>query len=503
MKKYIYAVILFSSLFILSCRKSYFDINKNPNQATEGSITPDLILPLAQHDMGVRISVTYAPVARWMGMWSRGGDFGPNGEEESYRITANFGGGQWNGWYNNLNDLDILEKKSKAAGQNFYQGIAKTLKTVGFSNLVDLYNNVPYTKAFDLNSNILPTYDKGPAIYKDLFNQLDQALVLINSASGNDLNLSSADIMFKGDAAKWRKYINTLRLKYVLKLINTTVVVSATELAKVTADGYIGVGETASVNPGYTKANNTAGTSQQSPYWDSYKENVSGVRFDNFNRANKFALDLYRNNSDNRFMFVYSAAQTPLNGNLYVGYPYGYASVAGLTPSISSSDVAGPGLARSPSQNQWVLTSVESLFLQAEAAQRFAPTTAKLAFENAIRESFNWLGVPNATATANAYIATNNIYVDYTASTNKLKTILSQKYLSLIGINNVEAWNDYRRVGATDYLDITPAKTQFLGAAANIPNRYRYPQVEYNFNAANVGAEGDPDPQIAKIFWAK
>ena len=52
MKKYIYAVILFSSLFILSCRKSYFDINKNPNQASEGSITPDLILPLAQHDMG-------------------------------------------------------------------------------------------------------------------------------------------------------------------------------------------------------------------------------------------------------------------------------------------------------------------------------------------------------------------------------------------------------------------------------------------------------------------
>ena len=505
MKKYIYFVVLFCSLFSLSCKKSYFDINKNPNAATEGSVTPDLILPLALHDMGVRISVTYAVQARWMGMWTRGGDFGPNQEEETYRITTNFGGGQWNGWYNNLNDLDILEKKAKASGQSFYEGIAKTLKTVGFSNLVDLYGNVPYTKAFNLNSNILPSYDKGPAIYKDLFVQLDQALVLINSAVlGKDINLAKADIMFAGNATKWKQYINTLRLKYVLKLINTTIVVPATELAKVTADGYIGAGQTAAVNPGYAKTNNTAGTSQQNPYWDSYRENVSGVRFDNFNRANNFVLNILRSGTtgDVRFQYYFSQAQTPVGGNLYVGYSYGYPSTAGITPSISSSDVAGPGLARLPSQAQWVLTSVESMFLQAEAAERFAPATAQVAFENAIRESFSWLGVPGAMATANAYIATGNIYVNYAASTNKIRTILSQKYLSLVGINNVEAWNDYRRVGAANYLDISLAKSINLSALPNIPNRFRYPQIEYNFNAANVGAEGDPDPQTAKIFWA-
>jgi Starch-binding associating with outer membrane len=519
MKKYIYFMVISASLLFVSCSKSYFDINKNPNAATESSVTPYLILPTALHNTGTLTGANYNALARYMGAWTRGGDFGPNQEEESYQLTTNFAntGFSFASWYDNLFDYSIIEKQGTATGQNFYVAIAKTMKTVGFMNLVDMFNNVPYSQAFDLSANILPKYDKGRDIYTDLFKQLDQALALLNSVVPNkDENITTADIMFKGNVTMWKKFINTQRLKLVLRVAtNASLVTPATELAKVTSDGFLGTGETAAVNPGYAKANNTGGLSQQNPFWDSYKENVSGVPFDNFNRANNFVLNILKGSGDIRFEYYFAKAITPLLGNLYAGMPYGYPSVAGLPSSNNTSGVGGVGLAKSFSQGQWILTSVESKFLQAEAIQRgWLSGTAQAAFEDAVRESHIWLGVTNAVATANAYLAGGSTYVNLAGSTNKIATIMIQKYLSMVGMNNFEPWSDYRRIStglATDagdglalYNFYLPAKSINASAAANvIPRRYRYPQREYNFNAASVGAEGNPDPQTSKIFWAK
>lgn len=519
MKKYIYLVTLFFGLIFIGCKKDSFDINTNPNQATETSITPDLVLPLALHNSGQLVGANYAVMARWMGAWTRGGDYGPNNEEETYTLTTGFGAGQFANWYNNLFDYNVIERKGLATGQNFYVAIAKTMKTIGFMNLVDLYNNVPYSKAFDLSNNILPAYDKGPAIYADLFKQLDQALVALNTITPNsDINIAKADIMFAGNVTKWKKFINTQRLRLVLRLVNTgtTVITPATEMAKITSEGYIGAGESAAVNPGYAKANNTANISQQNPFWDAYKANVSGIEFDNFNRANNFVLNILKGTNDNRFQYYFDKATTPQAGNLWAGMPYGYPSIAGLPSSLNTSGVGGPGLAKSPTQAQWIFTSVESLFLQAEAIQRgyISTGSAQTVFENGIRESFAYLVVPNAITEANTYIASGNMYVNYSGSANKIATIIKQKYLSMVGLNNFEAYADYRRIsggatgGAGDDGDLynfyLPAKSVNAGAVSKvIPKRFRYPQNEFNFNSANVGAEGNPDPQTSKIFWAK
>jgi Starch-binding associating with outer membrane len=518
MKKYIYLIAFFASFLLASCKKEYFDINSNPNNATETSVTPDLMLPVALHNSGQMVGANYAPLARWMGTWTRGGDYGPNQEEESYILTTAFGAGQWANWYNFTFDYHVVEKKASASGQNIYAAIAKTMKTVAFMNLVDMYNNVPYSKAFDLANNIQPSYDKGSAVYLDLLKQLDQALALLNSAAPNaDKNIAKADIMFAGNKTMWKKFINTQRLKLVLRIgTNTTLITPATELAKVTVEGSLGAGETASVNPGYTKANNTANLSQQNPFWDTYKANVSGIEFDNFNRANNFILNILKGSNDVRHQYYFDRAGSPQGGNLFAGMPYGYPSIAGLPSSGNTSGVGGPGLAKSISQSQWVMTSVESLWLQAEATQRgwLSATTPQVAFENAVRESFAWLGVPNATSTANTYLAGGSSYVNLSGSTNKIATILIQKHLSMVGMSNFEPWSDYRRVstglssdagdGLALYNFYTPAKSVNASAVPNvIPRRFRYPQNEFNFNATVVAAENNPDPQTSKIFWAK
>ncbi|WP_432712985.1 SusD/RagB family nutrient-binding outer membrane lipoprotein [Pedobacter sp.] len=509
MKKIIFPIFTLMLLVATSCKKEFFDINENPNSPTEQSITPALLLPRTLHNVGVRTATGYDYAAMWMGYWSRSGTYGQTVEPESYAITTTYQAGQWNntsnnGWYDILTDANLMEKKAVVSGQTFYEAAAKTIKAIGFMYLVDQYNNVPYSKAFDFQGNILPAYDKGADIYADLLVQLDAAAKLFATAEVND-DIKKADIVFGGNTTLWRKLVNTQRLKLLIH--ESQVVTSATVtdvVSKITADGsgFLATGETASVKAGYAISDG-----QQNPFWNTYKVSALGV-LDNYNRANNFVLNKYRSPGnaafeDIRYQYIFSKAAIPVAGNTYYGYNYGE-NLPNTDPykAANSSDVAGPGLAKSATQPQWIFTSVESLFLQAEAAQRgwLTGVAAQTAYENAVRESFIWLGVTNATATANAYIASANPLVNWAAATDKTRLIAMQRYLALPGINNFEAYVDYRRLGVPADLPLSLNPSRGTNV---IPLRLQYPQNEYNYNSAVVAAEGAINPQTSTIFWDK
>jgi Starch-binding associating with outer membrane len=513
MKKYISIIVV--AILLVSCSKGYLDINDNPNTATQSSVATSYVLPRALHSTAARLGAGYRTFNRWCGQWSRGGDFGPNVPEENYQITNSFSDGTWNAIYDNANDYDFVEKKAKSLNQNFYQGIAKVMKTVNFSEAVDLFNNVPYTKAFDLAANIVPKYDKAEDIYKDFFIQLDNALVLINSA-GADPDIVSADIMFNADKAKWRKFINTLRLKYIIRLSNTSGIVNpTTEFAKITSEGFIGPNESAAVNPGYKTAFSGSNVSQQSPFWENYKKGVNGNESDRSVRANAFTIaSLSAFPADPRLPYFFSPAA--IGGN-FIGTIYGQNVI--LLNSDNQSNVGGPGLAKSSGQSQWLLTSVESMFLQAEAKQRYPSITslpsgnAQVLFENAVRESFAFLGIPGSVGVANTYLASNKVHTippslgggtvnltDFASSTNKIETIVHQKYFSLIGMAAFEIYVDYRRTG---FPKVPRTAATSALATDSIPKRYLYPQIEFNVNQVNVNAQGTINAQTSKIFWAQ
>ncbi len=507
MKKYIF--ILFMCVSIFGCKKGYLDINENPNQPGDGLIsTPNLILPRALHATAARHGAGYATLANWCGQWSRGGDFGANAQTESYQVPATFSDGTWGNLYDNAYDYEVMDNKAKAVGQNFYSGIAKVMKVVCFYELVDLFNNVPYSKAFSLSTNVLPAYDKGSAIYKDLFVKLDEGLALINSA-GADADITNADIMFKGNKVKWRKLINTIRLKLILRVENTPgIITPATELAKITADGCIGAGETASVNPGYKASFSGSNVSQQNPFWDNYEKLVNGNEATRSARANAFTVNILNASPIDVRRAAYFDP-TVIGGN-YVGTIYGQPVIP--LNSDNQSNIAGPGLAKSADQSQWFLTATESLFLQAEAKLKY-PSTSTIAgtdaslFADAVNESFRWLSVPNAATEATNYLASNKtttltssvIQLTNYGGTNaqKLQTIIYQKYFSLVGVANFEIFADLRRTG---YPAVPRSAAPAVGTAY-IPKRYPYPQTEFSTNPTNVAAEGLINVQTNKIFW--
>ena len=516
MKRLKYSV--FTLLILLTaagCKKSFFDINENPNDPTEEAVTPQLLLPTVLTYTSAKMATGYDYCAFWMGYWARSGSYGQSLPLENYDLTASYQTLQWRnsgdantyattGWYNNLNDVSIMERKAKVSGLDFYVAIAKTMKSIGFMYLVDQYNNVPYKEAFNISGTFSPKYDRAEDIYKDLIAQLDTAATLVLRSNADETpGLAEADVMFGGDSEMWLRFINTQRLKLLLRqsqLFKSSA--PSAEIAKILNDGkdlaggpFLMTGQTAEVNPGFAVDNG-----RMNPFWETYNLTAQGAIVDNFNRANNYVLNKYRNNNDVRYQYFFSKARIPVDGNEYYGYNFGEILPSPVKYRANqSSNVAGPGLAKSATQPQWLFTSVESLFLQAEAIQRgWLTGNAQAAYTEAVHESFRWLGVDDAEAKADAYLAQSNSISNWSMAANKIDLIVMQKYLALCGVNNFEAWVDYRRLGIPKDLPLSLNPSR---ASRTVPLRLIYPSDEYSYNSSNVGEQGTINAQTSKVFW--
>ncbi len=484
--------ILALSLMVLfgSCKKGFLDINRDPNRATESSITPDLALAAQLSNSAARNASGYDFLQRYMGYWSASGSYSRSTVEMSYNITNDFGGGIWNGIYYSVSQFRSIGRKSDALGYKFYQGISKIMEAHAMAILVDLYGDVPYSTAFDLTGNIRPTYDKGEDIYKKLLPLIDTGMLLIKSA-GSDVNIASQDIMFKGNKTNWAKFGNTLKLRLLLHTVKVSTFNIQAEVAKIVAEGsgFLGNGLSASVQPGYTP-------DKPNPFYNAHLFLITGAEADNYNRANNFSLNLMNSLSDPRVTRVYRPAKTT---GLYRGTDYGSDPVA----ANSSDNTSGPGygLAPLPSSPMWLMTSVEAMFLRAEAVARgYLAGDAKMAYEDAVRESFTYLGL--TAASANTYLAQADAKVTFpTAGTlqDKIAVIAWQKYFALNGLQANETFTDFRRLGVVQpSLSVAPERGNNL-----IIRRLLYPTTEYSYNAQNVGAQGTITPYTPRVFWDK
>jgi hypothetical protein len=357
--------------------------------------------------------------------------------------------------------------------------------------LVDLYGDVPYTKAFDLSGNIRPAYDKGEDIYKQLLPLIDSGMASIKAA-GTDRNIATQDIIFKGDKTKWAKFGNTLKLRLLIHTSNTNTFNASAEIAKITAEGsgFLGSGVGAMAQPGYSP-------DRPNPYYNAHLFLVNGNEADNYNRANVFTLDLMRSLNDPRYTKVYRPAKidpTSFKGTIYGSDP---------NDANNSDRTSGPGYgpAPTPTSPMWLMTSVEAMFLVAEATARgWLAGDAKAAFEGAVRESFTFLGL--TTAEANTYLAGSNVRVAWPAAGSmhdKIAVIAWQKYFALASIQANETYTDWRRLGV-----VQPPLSVATERQGNlIPRRLLYPTTEYSYNAENVKAAGSITPYTPKVFWDK
>ena len=229
------------------------------------------------------------------------------------------------------------------------------------------------------------------------------------------------------------------------------------------------------------------------------------------------------------------------------------ATFPGTTPRIGQQF-------RSSDADRMFFSSWETYFLIAEAAVRgwATPMTGQVAYEKGIRESFEYWGVssfvgnyissnsynragtsvnwthttePAATKTMdylNGYTKApgtmtftypkNDIYKNGTVKNDLLTKIITQKYISQVPWQPLEAWNDQRRLGLpffdnpavdlplTDLPNLTQSN-YMTASIKNFPQRVKYPSSLRNSNETgyNQAVEflGGPDAVLTPLWWAK
>lgn len=536
LNKLIYGVFLAVLLITAgsSCRKGQFNINRNINNPTDSSVTYDVVLPAALHASGAIVGTQWGPIQNWMSFWARSGTYAPNVLEETYQITTGFGNGIWNNCYDNNYDYAIVQSKAAQAGAGFYEGIARIMKAHNFQILVDVYGNVPYSQALKGGGNPTPAYDNGLDIYKSLLREIDGGIASIKAAvvtsTNANKNIATNDIMFGGNKTLWVKFANTLKLRLLIHAYGVGAIDKAAEMAIINAEGtgFLGSGENAQVQPGYA-------ADKPNPFYNTYIANTAGTQTANnvYYRANEWGIHYYEFDGDPRRPRFYVAG----SGGL-VGVPYGLPPItANASPVLAG---IGPGVGKTNTSPQCIMSAAESFFLQAEARQRNIITSGATAFSllnTAIQESFTYVGAGSAAG----YIAGNATYpdVDYNGVSQGpggpvggLFTILSQKWFALNAINTLEVWTDWRRVPYSEvatkvlYNNSNAPTTNFvygdggfyfgttaapgpgpfrsvspqITTADNIPVRYLYPQSEYNYNTSNVAAQGTIT-RYSRVFW--
>ena len=501
-KFFLLLLIPVGSIIFSSCSKGYLDVNDDPNRATENTITPQLIFTGAEVGVGARqASGNFNFLDHWMGYFAPNGDFAPNFKEQTYDLDFSFGDALWQNHYNTLFDLYQVKTKSLVAGgDSVLAGSSMILSAKLFQELVDLYGNIPYSQAFQVRQYPTPAYDKAQDIYTSLLLSLDTAISYMNLTPLK--SFAGVDVIFKGNQGKWIRFANTLKLRLLIRQSEVSGFSPTAELAKIqSAGGILEDGESVTVNPGYVND-----VDKQQPFYANYGYTPVANKATTSDNANAYIVGILSSSTDPRIDRFFQPV-----GNAYVGDVYG--DKQSDIPSSANSSYFGPGLigeglddGTGATQDQWILPSFEAMFLKAEAIARgWLPGDAKTAYQNAVTESFVWLGVPDAESEATSYYTSeDNTIANWdegagSTVTSRVKFIAFQKYIALTGIDPLESYSDQRRL---NFLPDNGYITKNAAKLSNsLPVRLLYPQSEYTTNGANALAEGDIDQFTSKIFW--
>jgi len=350
--------------------------------------------------------------------------------------------------------------------------ITEVLTVYSFAVLVETFGDVPYTEALDA-AVLLPKYDDGLTIYKDLIVRLSAAIASMDQAQAS---FGSADNMFYGDVSKWYKFANSLKLRMGMLLADVDNALAATTVADAVTAGVI------------TSNSDNALMAYMSsqPNNNPVNENLVLSGRNDFVGANTF-IDVLNDLTDPRLPFYFTTVGDP---PAYIGGLYGESN------DFSQFSHVAPALTEAVYPSDFFdLAEVE--FLLAEGAERGFSVggTAEAHYNAGIRASIESYG--GTPAEADAYLAQTNVAYA-TAQGTWQEKIGIQKWIALYN-RGFEGWTAWRML---DYPVLVPPPD----AESVVPLRLTYPTAEQTLNGANRAAAAAAiggDDVGTKLFWDK
>ena len=492
MKKHIISYsFLLAGLMIIgsitSCKKDYLDINSNPNNPSDVTVVE--LLPSAQaaiaHVVGNHYQI-YGGI--WGQYWTQSPSSSQYKVVENYSPGANEFDRPWRILYSGaLQDLSVIIEKSTAENRVNYIAVAKILQAYTFQLLTDGFGDIPFSDALQAKSDILsPHYNSQHDVYHGIIDLLKEADALIDENS--EFHPHDEDMIFHGDMFFWRIFGNTLRLRAYLRLAYVDAAEAQNGIAELEASGaeFMIEGDAAQINY-TTDGGNT------NPLYSS----IVGLSFVQNLVASATGMNFLLDHNDERTFVFYESSQ---NGS-YVGIPQGaYNLPAGTQtsyPGVATGGYDDPASATAPVK---LMTGYESLFLQAEAVARgWMSGDDQGLYETAIIDNFESYGLTNGEGIAYLTDSANLLdpLVSYPASgtmEDKIKTIITQKWIAMCGNSGIEGWTEWRRTGYPDFF--VESANSIIGAG-RFPARFFYPTDEVNRNANFPGQK----LVYEKVWW--
>jgi len=466
MKKIYSTIPLITLLFLVispSCKKhSYFQNNPNsPSTALPSLLLTNVCITVFNYDP---TGPAYA--SRQLTYYERGNS------AVDYSWTSNDFLR-----FDALRQVMKMDELATQTGEANYHGLTKFFRAVLYSQLTEIYGDIPYTDALEaLSGNTKPIYDKQEDVYAGVLNELEEANSILSDSKGN----IGGDIIYGGKASQWKKLVNAFRLRLLIHLSkkesNTKLNIKQ-QFQRIISDPskYPLMGSSA--DNGQIVFNASAVS--------NYYPTIGSLSLTTAVSMEKGMTDTLKSKSDPRlFSFAEPiTGQTPNVFSHYAGVNAGLTIADQQTTSASASRVNRRYVdVTHPTNEPLILAGYpEQEFLIAEAISRGWITgagTAEQHYINGITASMKFYGIDDADIAT--YLGGAGVAFD---PAHAIPGIITQKYIALFMQSGWEAFYEQRRTGI-------PTLNTGPGTYNNgmVPKRWLYPQSEYDYNKANVDA---------------
>lgn len=440
MKKFIISALSGLMLLVISSCQDWLDVNHDPNVLEEVP-NAKVILPVAEVGLANNLmgwDLGFAG-AFWSEYWTQ------KYTASQFKFLCEYNETDFNGTYSSLtsgvladlNRIKVISAENKDNGNYF---IAEALSIFTWQLMVDLWGNVPYKEALKGDEKIdMPKFDTGEEIYSDLLLRIDELQKLdLTDAFVDD----EYDFVYAGDLAKWSLFVNSLKLKLMLRVSETTGYDNAKTLAFVKSNSFL----TSSAKiSGSVWSDNQEG--KRHPMRE-FEAGEAGYLSGNVIACKNF-IDYLKNNSDPRLgkLFTITSASVGYRGAFFGDFDSKFASDGSTTDDKVSYSV----VRFDPDMDLMIMSDWEVNFYIAEIYARAGDhPNAKLYYENGVKAS---LSQHKLTDTA---ILSSGGYAEWKDGTveEEIKQIAMQKWVANANYQHIESFLERNRVKYPAIYDI-------------------------------------------------
>jgi len=215
--KFFIAVSLLAVAGLISCRKQFAELNQNPAAVTTPE--PSYLVTTAMMAFEANDYTYWFYNAPLYQKWSQLASGGSYSEESFAQGPVN--------WQNNFismlayrNEIDSYITASNKPEFQAYSAMCGVLAVYGAIYASDINGDIQYSEAaqYTHGGTLTPAYDRMENLYSILVADLDKYIAIFQDDT--QVIVGSQDIIYSGNAAKWAKLANSLKLKIAVRLYN-------------------------------------------------------------------------------------------------------------------------------------------------------------------------------------------------------------------------------------------------------------------------------------------